>query len=280
MDSKSFADTNNLQTTLSYVKKFARNIALMLLLVSFVIPISYMAINTQAHQDTNQINPNTKVTVEKVRKDKSIEIEETTLEELKSDIELANLGNFNQTAQAAQSQLQLTPEKIQEIENQQGVVYQNEVAIVDPSTLTSLGYNSQQIQVIEAMADFYNAQSIKSINLKFNTNMETSKYNFFSVQAQAAPCQDELKYESQILWGWRYRMNKCLVNHIEGNNNWVAILGSFGAGVVICPIACTIISVYIQLHINELIKIHKECDENGVFLDIYWSGDIEYKHVC
>lgn len=279
MDFHPFADTSNLQNLISFTRKTARNLALILLLTSFVIPISYMAINTQA-QNSNQINLNTKVIVEKVRKNRSKEIKEMTLQEIKSDTELVNFNKFNQTKQVKQTQLNLTPEAIQEIEAKKGVVYENEVAITDQSILTILGYSPAQIELIQNMVDFYNSQTIKSVKITHPLDKAVSKSNFFTVQAQAAPCQNELKFDSQYWWGWRYFMNKCLVDHLEGGNNLTTIAAGVVGGFFVCPIACAILGTYIELHLVEIIKIHKECNENGVFMNLYWSLDVDFSHIC
>ncbi len=274
MDSKSFADTTKLQTTLSYVKKFARNITLMLLLMSFIIPISYTAINTHAHQETNQINPNTKVTVQKVRKDKTTEIEETTLEEMKVDIELAKLSNFNQTEQAKKGQLELTAERIQEIENQQGVVYENEVAIVNKSILATLGYTSEQIGVIQNMADFYNSQAIKSFQVTFDDlKVAKNKSNFFSVEAQAA-CQYESRINWQI-WGAEIWLNNCLIEDIKIGvlvGDTIGIVIGLASGATLAPLGVLVVT-FIHLYVGILDSKNGQCDNKGANLNILYNNN-------
>jgi hypothetical protein len=270
MDSTVFVES--LHSKLLLVQKVARNIALMLLLVSLLFPTLNEIINTQA-QDTNQINPNTKVTVEKVRKDKTTQIEETTLEELKSDVDLANLNNFKHTEEAKQSQLELTPEKIQEIENQQGVIYENEVAVVNHSVLSNLGYTSAQINVIQNMADFYNSQSIKSLKITFNDlRVSKNKPNLFTVQAQAA-CQYEHRVNWQI-WGAEVWLNNCLIEDIKIGlltGDTIAIVIGLASGTTLTPLG-VLVAAYIHLYVGILDSKNGQCDNRGANLNIPYIG--------
>jgi hypothetical protein len=276
MDFK-LSNSTNLQIIISSATRTLRNTTLLLLLMSFVIPFSYKIISTQA-QSSNQFN--SRVTVEKVKKDKTYETKEMSWHELKLDSDFVNLTAFNHSEQFKQAQLELTSEKVQHIESNKAVIYQNEVAIADQSVLTNLGYNSEQITLIQKMVDFYNSQTIKSINIKFETKHIVNKSNLFAIEAQAAPCQDEFRHDSKHWWGNRYFMNKCLVDHIEGAGDKGTIAQLIAAFFGVCTVVCSIMGLYFYLHRIDMTAKHKECGENGVFVDVIWSLDIEFKHIC
>lgn len=264
----------SLQFPLSVIRKVTRNVTITLLLFSVLIPIS-QSLNIQA-QNAETINLNTKVLVEIVKKDSTWETKTMTLQELQSDKELANIGQLQ--FDAAQAKLNLTSGKIQAIESIGGVFYQDQVAITDLLVLASLGYNPEQIAVIQKMVDFYNSQTITSVNLKLETQ-KTGSLIPFTVQAQAQPCQREIKHDSQHWWGNRYFINDCMVDHLE-NIEDAAGIASIIAGLVGCNVFCGVIALYIYLHTWEMKRINQQCGENGVFMDIHWSLDIAFTPIC
>lgn len=272
MNSNLFAES--LQPQLLRLQKILRNIALRLLLLGVIIPTS-QAIKIEA-QNSDAINPKSIVTVEKVRKDNTVEIKEMTLEELQTDSELVNIMKFGQN-DLSQVHLNLTSEKIQQIESNSGVFYREGNTVVDQSVLATLGYSLEQIALIQKMVDFSNLQTTKLIKISYHSQQSASKSNFFTIQAQAAPCQSEMTFDSQHWWGWRYFMNKCLVQNLESGQDFLSIVS---LGSIFCPIACGIISFYVQLHLHQLVKMHNDCDEAGAFMNLYWSLDIDFSHVC
>jgi hypothetical protein len=275
MDSTVFVES--LHSKLLLVQKVARNIALMLLLVSLLFPTLNEIINTQA-QDTNQINPNTKVTVEKVRKDKTTQIEETTLEELKSDVDLANLNNFKHTEEAKQSQLELTPEKIQEIESSKAVFYQDQNALVDQSILASFGYSPEQIVLVEEMVNIYNSQNIKKLKVSIDEpKLSKNSFNIFTVRAQAACTpKAETKFE---WWGFRSVLDGCAVNEAKWNySQFAAIIGLWG--LTPCSWICAVIAAYQAGIVGALEYQNNKCDGKGAILTVIQPGLWNVEPVC
>jgi hypothetical protein len=273
MDSSVFVE--KLHSKLLLVQKIARNTAFTFLLVSLLIPISSQVVSTQAH-DSGSVNSNTKVKVEKVMKDNTREIKEMTLAELNSDQELTSLSksNFEQTDQIKQTNLNLTPDTIKQIEAQKGVVYESAVAVVNPSILTNLGYTMEQIQAIQNMANFYNSQTIKSLQMTFDDlKVSKSKPNFFTVQAEAA-CQYESRISWQI-WGAEIWLNNCLIEEIKVGvlvGDAIAVVIGLASGATLTPLG-VIIAASINLYVGILDAKNGQCGNQGANLNVLYNNN-------
>jgi hypothetical protein len=276
MDSKSFVDTNSLQTILLCVKKFARNIALMLLLISFLIPISHQVINTQA-QDTNHVNLNAQVEVEIVKNDNTQIIKQTTLHELQTDSDLVNINKFDQN-ELDKVELKLTPEVIKEIEAKQGIVYEGEVAVTNHSVLSSLGYTAKQIELIQNMADFYNSQTVKKVKITIDDlNVSERQISFFTIQAQAA-CTPKAETTWEW-WGSRTVLDGCGVNQYKWNYGQLAAiigLASFSP----CSFLCGLVSTNQAAIVGALEYENNRCEGKGAILTLLYIGVWKVESVC
>lgn len=277
MISSLFAET--LQPKLQIVQKIARNAALTLSLIGLVLPISYLAVTANT-ENPPTINSNTKVTVEIVNKNDTKTVRQMTVQELQTDSELDNLKTF-EAEKVKQTQLELTPEKIQEIENRKGIIYDNQVAVVKREVLLILGYTPQQVDVIQEMVDFYNSQTIKSVKFNFDGDkIAKSKSNFFTVQTQAAACEKEIRHDSNHWWGVRYFMNDCMVRYINQLSDLQDLLPFLGVIKFCNPIVCGYIAFNILLQKWIMNWRNSECGEAGVYFDVEWLGDVYFTKIC
>ncbi len=262
-----------IQPQILLVQKIARNLALTLLLISVVIPFTQV-INLQA-QNSNPINPDSKVTVEKVMKDDTREIKELTVAELNKNEELVNSGKFNQTEEARH--LDLTAEKIKQIESQLGVAYEKNQAVIQQPVLLSLGYNSEQINLIQSMVDFYNSQTIKLVNIKFDNQKISNNSNFLSVQVQAACTpQIDTKWE---WWGSRTVLDGCGVNQFKWNYTQASIIIGL-IGLSPCSVLCGLVAANYALIAGALEYRSNQCEGKGAILSLLYIGVWNVDPIC
>lgn len=266
-----------LHSQLLLVQKIARNTAFTFLLISLVIPFLSQIVNTQAH-DTDSINPNTKVKVEKVMKDNSKVVKEMTLQELQADSELNSFSKFNHTEEIKQTNLNLTLETIQQIEAQKGVIYEGEIAVVNSSVLASLGYSPEQIVLIEEMANIYNSQSTKQLKVSID-ELTLSKHrpNLFTIQAQAVCTpKSETKFE---WWGFRSVLDGCAVNEAKWNySQLAAIIGLWS--LTPCTWICAVFAAYQGGIVGALEYQNNRCNGQGAILTIVHPGLWSVEPVC
>jgi hypothetical protein len=267
----------SLRSKLLFVQKIARNTALAFLLISLVIPVSFQIVSTQAH-DADSINSNIKVKVEKVKKDKTVEIKEVTLEELQADSELNSFGKFNHTEQIKQTNLNLTPNIIRQIEAQKGVVYENETAVVNPVVLANLGYNPEQIQAVQNMVNFYNFQSTKQLKVSIDElTLSKNRPNLLTIQAQAACTpKAETKFE---WWGFRSVLDGCAVNEAKWNySQFAAIIGLWS--LTPCTWICAVLAAYQGGIVGALEYQNNRCNGQGAILTIVHPGLWSVEPIC
>lgn len=128
------------------------------------------------------------------------------------------------------------------------------------------------------MTDFYNSNPVLSFEV---TELDKVPEFAFGVVASAAPCENKFEFHSHVLFAWRYFLNNCYINAIDGWINDGSFVGGLGLGAKLgCSIACDVLGVYIYFHLRELKIKNNECGEEGVYVDIYWSGDILFSHIC
>jgi hypothetical protein len=266
----------NLHSKLLLVQKIARNTALTFLLISLVIPIMQYTITTQA-QNSQTINPDSKVRVEIVNKNNTKTVKQLTVQKLQTDTEFGNTVKFNQNI-PRQNQLDLNKDKIQQIESSKAVFYQDQIALVDQSVLVSLGYSPEQILLVKEMVNTYNSQITKEVKVSIDEpKLSKNSFNTFTVRAQAACTpKAETKFE---WWGFRSVLDGCAVNEAKWNySQFAAIIGLWS--LTPCSWICAVVAAYQGGIVGALEYQNNRCDGRGAILTVVHPGLWSVEPVC
>lgn len=244
---------------LSRVSKLLHNLGLTILLVSLVVPLLHQVINVKAQ--INQIDSNTKVTIEKIDKNQTREVNQMTLEELKQDTELAKINSLDKSPQV-ETDFKLTPQQIQTIEAKGGIFYQAGVAIVNESLLTDLGYTPAQTQTIKEMVTIYNSQTIKQVKITTDVPVQSS---FLTIQAQAV-CTPKID-TTWHWWGYQAVLDACGINEFKwGFTKEAAVVGLWS--LTPCSWVCAVLATYRGSIVPALEYQSNRCDGRGAILTI------------